>query len=491
MALYRFVERPLEFLVEHPWCDRVTVRLAPWAFRVTSTGQSPGSCSLFEGERLVLLIAARLVGLDDGAPGGEHPAAPVPVVRREAHAISHDVGLQRLRLLAQVDPSVSEIQMVAQRLAGRVPSLAQEEALYREPYILRDILTYRGAAIAFAFLQSDLWRSPGTMHGSGAGEGGANGGDIALRQPAPCAELPVSVLIDAMANWRGLFSPDGRPYRSLNRTLMNLPGDVPPELVCLLNRIRLERPVVHPLELTAILLYAGAAAEVLPNTRRERFRTLHHATATEIGEAMTRIGTYTRRALHPGRPEDVRFAVRYFCDYPEPYHGPLAGLVERTIRWHDAAHERRRLEDVVVRMGGRDRPTAPPPIPLPVIPGVTFLATVGAVVAEGARMKHCIATRARDAVAGNCYLFHVEHQCTHASIEVSPDGLIRDAEGPGNTANAAVHWGAAQLGAWGAALAPRPTAAPCPVAPRPPAPRNRRPRRRPPPPDPNQLQLQF
>jgi tetratricopeptide (TPR) repeat protein len=80
---------------------------------------------------------------------------------------------------------------------------------------------------------------------------------------------------------------------------------------------------------------------------------------------------------------------------------------------------------------------------------VTFLGTVGEIVGEGERMRHCIATRAQDAVHGRCHLFHVEHEGQHASVEVSPEGKITEAQGPHNTDNVAVPVGrdaTAQLG---------------------------------------------
>ena len=447
MSLYRIIEKPSAFCVERLSWDRVTVELQPWAFYVTSRGYPEARCGFYDRDRLALLIAARLLGEDDTTLEAGHSLTPLPRPVREARTIKTDVGLQRLRLLAQVDPAVHQIQLIALRIAGRVPSLAQQAALYRERYVLNDVLRYRAAAIALAYLQSDLWRP--LVRVEQAAENLSSSGMAEVSEP------PVAELLDAMAHWRGLFSPDGRPYRSLNRTLMNLPPDVPPELVCQLSRIRLERPLVNWLELTTLMLYVSTANAAPPEAGLNRFRIFHHATAAEIADAIRRIGTCTNRELHPRRPDDLRFAIRYLCDYPEPYHGTLGGLVDRVIRWHRRAHERQRLEEFVAWMGGPDRPTARPPIPLPAVPGVTFLATVGEVVEEGARMKHCIATHAPEAIKGRCFLFHVDYQGERASVEVSPEGEITDAEGPRNTKNAAVEWATVQLRGWGASPRPR------------------------------------
>ena len=68
-------------------------------------------------------------------------------------------------------------------------------------------------------------------------------------------------------------------------------------------------------------------------------------------------------------------------------------------------------------------------------------------------MKHCIATRAYDAVRGNAYLFHVEHKGQSASVEVSPySGNVVQAAGPGNELNQAAKWATRVLNRWGRGL---------------------------------------
>lgn len=465
MSFYRFVTEPSGFRVERTCVDRLTVQLEPWALSVRYGSDVAARCSFFEGDRLALLITTRLLGEDDTAVDLAAPPLPLPRAVREARSIKTDVGLQRIRLLAQVDPAVLRVQLIARRLVGRVPSLAQEAALYREPYILRDILAYRAAAIAFAYLQSDLWRPPATAQpGSGrelvgqepdadaatpSAEDGSSDTATTVSEPA------VVDLLNSMAQWRGLFSPDGKPYRSLDRTLMNLPQDVSPELVCCLSRIRLERPMLHWLELTTLLLYTSSVDAACSPAESIRFRMFHHASATDIARAVVRIGEETNRALHPRRPEDLRFAVKYLCDYPDAFHGPVAGLVERVIRWHRQAHEHHRVERQAIRLGGYDQPVVQPRIPLPSLPGVTFLGSVGAIAEEGERMGHCIATRSEDALRGRCYLFHIDHQNERASVEVSVEGKIVDAQGPHNTDNTAACWGAMQLRSWAAGLVSR------------------------------------
>jgi hypothetical protein len=206
MPLYRIIEQPSGFCVERLSRDRVSVQLEPWALWLTQEGQPAERCTFYDGDRLPVLIAMKLVGEDHAAFDETDPPGLSRAVR-EARTIRTDVGLQRLRLLAQVDPAVHQIQLIALRIAGRVPSLAQEAALFREPYILKDILTHRAAAIAFAYLQSGLWRPPIRVE---------EGSEVQEDRDMEVSEAPVEELLGAMADWRGLFSPDGRPYRSLN-----------------------------------------------------------------------------------------------------------------------------------------------------------------------------------------------------------------------------------------------------------------------------------
>jgi hypothetical protein len=55
-------------------------------------------------------------------------------------------------------------------------------------------------------------------------------------------------------------------------------------------------------------------------------------------------------------------------------------------------------------------------------------------------MDNCVASYARQAVAGQCYLFHIERAGETGSVEVGVDGRIRQAFGPYNRRNTAATW---------------------------------------------------
>jgi hypothetical protein len=92
--------------------------------------------------------------------------------------------------------------------------------------------------------------------------------------------------------------------------------------------------------------------------------------------------------------------------------------------------------------------TAVPPIPLPNIDGVTFLSTAGAVREEGSTMQHCVASYAKRAVEGRCYLFHIEYEGDHATAEITEHGKLKQIHGPKNQDNKATEWGKKALSKW-------------------------------------------
>ncbi len=74
--------------------------------------------------------------------------------------------------------------------------------------------------------------------------------------------------------------------------------------------------------------------------------------------------------------------------------------------------------------------------------GVKFLRTVQEVVDEGSFMHHCVASYATSAVKGNCFLFHVEKNETHATVMVQTTTLkVTQSYGPRNIKNDASKYG--------------------------------------------------
>jgi hypothetical protein len=313
------------------------------------------------------------------------------------------------RLVEQADPTVLSVhrKVFSAAYKYQVPLLLVRPRLYLEPYLIKDITSYRAAAVA-------AWA---------------------------CGELDEEQAIQQMTNWRDVFSPVG-PYRELNRTLVNLPGSVPASLLCVLNTMRLPRPITNRLELITVL----CAGPQPPG----RYRVFAFATADQIKEAMKRISAHLHKKLSPRRTKDIGQAVDFLLDYPDDHRGNIVGLANKAIRWHRDCW-REQAEESTIHLSD-DTPIAVPPIPLPQVEGVRFLATVGDLRNESNTMQHCIRHYAKRAGDDECYLFHVEHDGERASVEVSPFGFVNQSQGPSNSQNRATEWGRNVLDTWAAAM---------------------------------------
>lgn len=429
--------------IRHERGAPVEVELEPWYFVV-------------RGARRV----ARF-GLCEAHALTEHVLAELERERRAGVAklpqwvVGGHVLELRERGLARVNPTAEAVIRRVLSVARRAPRLAGVPALYGETYVVRDVLRYRTAAIALAFLESDLL-GPWLLARGGAPDG----------RPGP--RDADAVAIAALREWRSLFAPDGRTYRSLDRTLMNLPAGVPARLVCALNRIRLERPLTGSASATALLLLLSDRRRGEDGDAPARHATVFlRASEADVAAACAVLGRYTQQRLDARRTRDLRTLVSFVLDYPVRYHGDLPGLVRRAIRWHERRDRRARpaagAASLFTVPGGSTRPAAldpasvgtmRPPIALPAHREITFLSTVAAIEQEGQHMEHCIADYVRDAVRGECYLFHVSYAGSEASVEVSPSGHVRQSSGPRNVANAASRWGARVLRDWGRKLRP-------------------------------------
>ena len=115
--------------------------------------------------------------------------------------------------------------------------------------------------------------------------------------------------------------------------------------------------------------------------------------------------------------------------------GTIVGLANKAIRWHQRQLALERA--TTVRRYGAHRHVGTPPIPLPSDSAIRHLGTVEDIVDEGQRMGHCVASYVPEAIAGRCYLFHVEHEGDAATVMVQWDGAITEAAGPRNRRNEA------------------------------------------------------
>lgn len=346
-------------------------------------------------------------------------------------------------LVRKADPAVVAVQKAAFRACMETPPIFLDERLYQQPLLVRDLLAYRAAPSVVAAAPLVVWQQD---HGK------LNG--------AKRKELQELVL-GRVGNWLGLLSPTKRPYRSLSRTLMNLPGRIPYRLLRTLAKIELERPILDRIVLIALLeakahccnlsfeeTSNGHAPTV--HARAPNIRLFMHAERADIYAAMQAVGADIRWNLSPRSISDVAMVARFLMDYPVAHHGKLAGLTRKAIEWHREQARYEFVDDpdsVTLKIK-----TGVPPIGLPEIPGVTFLATWREVYREGSLMKHCVASCLASALSGHSYLFHCDHKGHHATIQVSADGRIMQANGPCNAPNPAVGYASNRLAKWGSGL---------------------------------------
>lgn len=346
-------------------------------------------------------------------------------------------------LMQKADPNIVAVQKAAFRGCMGAPSIFLDERLYQQPFLVRDLLTYRAAPSVVAAAPIVLWQQ--------------DNDDLNNANRNELQELT----LDRVGNWLGILSPTKRPYRSLSRTLMSLPGRIPYRLLRTLADIELERPIYDRVVLIALLEAKGhlcnlhfeesacrLASVVLD--REPNIRLFMHAQRSDIYAAMQAVGADIRWNLSPRRIDDIAMVARFLMDYPEAHHGKLAGLTRKAIEWH---REQTRYEFVDdpgnITLGIK---TEAPPIPLPEIPGVTFLSTLREVYREASLMKHCVVNCLASALSGHSFLFHCDYKGHHATVQVAADGRILQANGPYNVPNPAVGFAANRLAQWGSGL---------------------------------------
>lgn len=246
----------------------------------------------------------------------------------------------------------------------------------------------------------------------------------------------VPPLIERVMDWRRLYAGNAVSPKALNKTLDKLPRAISFRDIDRLVNVHLEQPITERLHLLAVL--SGA----------EHFHWYMHEQAVLKADAalIVAAGAVVGLTLKAqSKTSAVAGMMRFILDYPAPYRGDLVGLAQRSAEWHQAG----------ARMGDESR-GLPADTVLPLLQldyaaleavGVTPLRTVGDVVQEGVEMGHCVGSYAWRAHKGHSFLFHVSHEGTTATIELSARGLVQQAYGPRNTINAACAWGSAALAA--------------------------------------------
>src|SRR5690606_16662118 len=234
------------------------------------------------------------------------------------------VHAQWERLLEKVPDLIRQAQKaIFAAYPTQDPDIVFWTGFYEDEFWLQDIINYRAAALVPHIM--DYWQ-----------------GDFSFD----------------WSNWMGLYSYNNQAYTSLRRTLMNLPGNIPPHILSNMSLLELERPITDRVELVSLL------SAVTPFDSRHA-NVFMYATREQLLRAFRKVADHLRqdKPLSTRKITNIVSPVIYIVDYPDVHQGNVVGLAEKSIRWHRHLQEHRTAR-TIDELGG-DRPTALPPAVLP------------------------------------------------------------------------------------------------------------------------------
>lgn len=252
-------------------------------------------------------------------------------------------------------------------------------------------------------------------------------------------------------NWMMDYSCNNDLYGSLRKTISNLPAKIIPRMLLGLNSIFLPEPATSRIRLLSYLTVAQ-------RWNRENIGVITRSTDEQIKDSVRYIWN-----LYPGKKKssmssasEIVRALGIIFDMPGEYGKiDIVGAARRSHDYHRNIERQNRIEQEKYMKENAEKmkeKTAIPPIPMPNNDKIKFLSTYGEVVEEGNLMKHCIGTYAAQAVRGYSYLFHVDYQGEMASVEVGPDGVVKQSYGPRDSYNKASEYGKRILSQWAKGL---------------------------------------
>lgn len=434
---YKLEQLPDGFIISGE--DRVTTTVKLDENKLGLTVKKSGgywdygnTVGLIEGRDLISTVARGLMDKWQPRPRGDGKKVNTQklkswAISKTGRALSKVIKGERLRLIEQVDPQVVAIQKSVFAASGKFAVELLEPHFYtKDKYYLKDVVNFRAAAMTvFGGIQPDDYSDK-----------------------------------DEMANkdWKKLYVSRGKEvYTSLNKTLTKLPGGIPINFLANFPRLHLERPVYSRRELLFQLGCVSHHEWVDINNYRDCHmlsnnipHILLNASAEEITRAAKKLGDHLRTPINLRKAFEVNKVSQYIMDAAPvlTHNGNLVGLMEKAIEYH--------RQQVWNKSGlPGETLTATPSIPLPTHKDIIFLDSVGKINEEGEVQHHCIASYAREAVVGKCFLFHINHGGFTASAQVSAETKrVVQCYGPSNQTNAASTWATKELNKWAEGLKP-------------------------------------
>ncbi len=258
---------------------------------------------------------------------------------------------------------------------------------------------------------------------------------------APIFELDHHYKLDNIfkycENWMCLFSDNGKTYRALNKTLMNLPPQISEDIVCQLPKYHLHKPLTERLEFLVYFL----------SDEPYHQRIYRNSSSEQIKKAFKLYCEHFNQKITYATTKIYDFLL-FLDDYRSEYNGNIVDLTKRAIKWHN---ENLRDFDNFTDFsytGNLDEKTAQPPIALPVNDNIRFLSTAKDIIDEGRLMRHCVATYIDQAITGQSFLFHIDFNGEKATAEIDRNGVIRQIKGVENKHNIACDYGMLVFNEW-------------------------------------------
>lgn len=317
---------------------------------------------------------------------------------------------------------------------GEAPSVVFWDALDRDPYLERDILSHRWMRYLYctftgerlqevkrlvaenATLRRSLMRMPGGISRDVLGNIIAMVDDgLVLRSPLP-ADRVYWIALSAIHGGRARSSDDAKERAS---------------------RLQKRYDILHRTPPQALRRQVKRYSERMKRQAPERFKNFMRSPV----------------AIH-------RYCMDVF-DIDDEWVAQL-GRNATFVRLEEASQDWHRMDRIAQlqdKFAG-DKSVAMPPIPLPADNRVRMLEKVGDFIQEHMDMSHCIDVYAQNAVEGDGYYFHVQGEDgSAATVEVAPDysgkWAVRQSKGPFNSHNQAAKTGHKLLSKWAANLPAR------------------------------------
>jgi hypothetical protein len=405
------------------------------------------SFGFFEQSRLLEHIAKIAVWAKRHRYWEAPPWLRVWLRTQARRALAKRVSAERKRLLERVSEPVRDVQRAVFSVSFQAPTAVLQPDLYEHPFVVRDICRYRAAASAVYDADHLVRRkrregvtSSNVVRGLHLSLG-ATLRRIDEQLPHSQMGTPEDVphVVEALHDWMALYTLRDRAYRSLRRTLANLPGNVPPRSLRGLQSVELKRPIKQR---SPLILFCCVAPAISP----EHWHLLQNASTADVRRCLETLSRVIQRPLQLRRIRDLRDAASYLIDGLDRRPNSLIHWANIAGRWH--RHRRQAAAREASRELGDDTLTRRPPIELPDDQGIRFLGTVGDVCEAADHFANCLGLHARDAIRGERFFFVIERDRETAVAEVLADGTVGQSLGARNLPNRAGNYGRRRLEQW-------------------------------------------